>query len=79
MTMPHLMNCPHSESGWCLACVSAEHEKREDQLRLSTWRGARITTLEKALDAIESLASCKASDWPGASEVARLAMKAVQG
>lgn len=21
MTMPHLMNCPHSEDGWCLSCV----------------------------------------------------------
>lgn len=21
MTMPHLMNCRHSETGWCLDCV----------------------------------------------------------
>lgn len=21
MTMPHLMNCEHSDSGWCLDCV----------------------------------------------------------
>ena len=21
MTMPHLMNCSHSEDGWCLECV----------------------------------------------------------
>jgi hypothetical protein len=21
MTMPHLMNCGHSEDGWCLMCV----------------------------------------------------------
>ena len=21
MTMPHLMNCSHSETGWCLDCV----------------------------------------------------------
>ena len=27
MTMPHLMNCPHSESGWCLDCVKAVHEQ----------------------------------------------------
>lgn len=26
MTMPHLMNCPHSDSGWCLDCVKAEHD-----------------------------------------------------
>lgn len=31
--MPHLMNCPHSEAGWCLACVKQEHEKHE---RLTT-------------------------------------------
>jgi len=23
MTMPHLMNCSHSEDGWCLGCVTA--------------------------------------------------------
>lgn len=21
MTVPHLMNCPHSDEGWCLDCV----------------------------------------------------------
>ena len=29
MTMPHLMNCQHSEDGWCLDCVKAEHEDSE--------------------------------------------------
>lgn len=24
MTMPHLENCRHSESGWCLDCVKAQ-------------------------------------------------------
>jgi hypothetical protein len=24
--MPHLMNCEHSETGWCLACVGGMHE-----------------------------------------------------
>jgi hypothetical protein len=23
MTVPHLMNCPHSDDGWCLDCVAA--------------------------------------------------------
>ena len=27
--MPHLMNCSHSESGWCMDCVKAEHERTE--------------------------------------------------
>lgn len=21
MTMPHMMNCPHTPAGWCLMCV----------------------------------------------------------
>jgi hypothetical protein len=25
MTMPHLMNCGHSDDGWCLDCVKALH------------------------------------------------------
>lgn len=25
MTMPHLMNCLHSETGWCLECVKELH------------------------------------------------------
>ena len=29
MTMPHLMNCDHSGSGWCLACVKALHDEKE--------------------------------------------------
>jgi hypothetical protein len=26
MTMPHLMNCPHSAEGWCLDCVKELHD-----------------------------------------------------
>lgn len=22
MTVPHLMNCPHNDDGWCLDCVA---------------------------------------------------------
>lgn len=29
MTMPHLMNCPHS-SEWCLDCVKKLHDEKED-------------------------------------------------
>lgn len=28
MTMPHLMNCSHSEDGWCLACVKELWEEK---------------------------------------------------
>ncbi len=29
MTMPHLMNCAHSETGWCLECVKKMHDEME--------------------------------------------------
>lgn len=29
VTMPHLMNCCHSDGGWCLECVRKLHESRE--------------------------------------------------
>lgn len=29
MTMPHLMNCGHSEDGWCLACVESLWEESQ--------------------------------------------------
>jgi hypothetical protein len=29
MTMPHLMNCPHSEDGWCLSCVKKQVDAAE--------------------------------------------------
>lgn len=32
MTMPHLMNCRHSEDGWCLDCVKEEHESKERRI-----------------------------------------------
>ena len=44
MTMPHLMNCQHSESGWCLACVKELHaeleiaEGRIAELDPESWR-----------------------------------------
>lgn len=27
--MPHLMNCMHSEDGWCLDCVKEMHDESE--------------------------------------------------
>ncbi len=29
MTMPHLMNCPHSGDGWCLDCVQRLQKDQE--------------------------------------------------
>lgn len=33
MTMPHLMNCRHSEDGWCLACVEKLQHERDQWAR----------------------------------------------
>lgn len=29
--MPHLMNCRHSEDGWCLECVKGLHDRIQDE------------------------------------------------
>lgn len=34
--MPHLMNCPHMDDGWCLSCVRElweESEKRRECIK----------------------------------------------
>lgn len=31
MTMPHLMNCNHSDDGWCLECVRELWEEKHQQ------------------------------------------------
>jgi hypothetical protein len=36
MTMPHLMNCPHTEAGWCGECVIALWEEKEKFAALAT-------------------------------------------
>lgn len=33
MTMPHLMNCRHSDVGWCLTCVKDEHDANESIIK----------------------------------------------
>lgn len=35
MTMPHLMNCQHSEDGWCLDCVKKLHDAAEELVQVS--------------------------------------------
>lgn len=44
MTMPHLENCHHSESGWCLECVKAMYDEPE----LDGWR-ERAIAMQSAL------------------------------
>lgn len=65
MTMPHLMNCAHSESGWCLACVGelaakadADREEirnfqaRLDTVRVATSQGCLAAALGKPMHAV---------------------------
>ena len=35
MTVPHLMNCPHTDSGWCTECVAElgnENWRQRDEI-----------------------------------------------
>ena len=43
MTVPHLMNCPHSDDGWCLDCVAA--------LGNENWRMRELLNKRPALNA----------------------------
>lgn len=58
MTMPHLMNCSHSESGWCLDCVK---ELQRDQERLDF-----LATCNKGWPVVEEL---KHQHGPGSIDV----------
>jgi hypothetical protein len=54
MTMPHLENCLHSETGWCLDCVKRQWDEldyaeivnakvnRENELLRNALRSARL-------------------------------------
>lgn len=44
MTMPHLMNCAHSEDGWCLECVRKQWEE------LDNLKGVSQTMLNQVAD-----------------------------
>lgn len=46
MTIPHLMNCSHSEDGWCLECVKqlySEVERLRQALAESMFNMSKIT------------------------------------
>ena len=45
MTVPHLMNCPHTDSGWCTECVA--------ELGNENWR--QRETLEKTRGALAEI------------------------
>ncbi len=39
MTMPHLMNCSHSDDSWCLDCVKQLYD--EDQAKIKRLQGIK--------------------------------------
>lgn len=64
MTMPHLMNCPHSDDGWCLDCVAA--------LGNENWRMRELLNKRPALNAgtLEAYAA-----WTGEVYASDMALK----
>lgn len=59
MTMPHLMNCSHSEDGWCLDCVKVlwdEKDRNETRLKLALYMLIRANNIA---DPVRSLAACE--------------------
>lgn len=59
MTMPHLMNCPHSEIGWCLECVKALHDDFEtaesESRRLRSERDKLLLQIDNSTDGCEAI------------------------
>lgn len=48
MTMPHLMNCDHSDEGWCLHCVqSLEKEKYDAVIEAGKYEYALQATAQR--------------------------------
>lgn len=55
MTMPHLMNCPHSEDGWCLDCVKVLWDEKEQQSWAADFISRERNSAQAKLDAIEDI------------------------
>jgi cell shape-determining protein MreC len=54
MTLPHLMNCEHTGTGWCLSCVSLLYLKSEYRQQTVS---QQLEDLEKMRGEINSLRS----------------------
>ena len=72
MTMPHLQNCDHSDTGWCLDCVKKLHDEWE--LKLDIQKSCRFQHNAEELKAIgELLAFLEA--WPESTNHADLGIE----
>ena len=67
MTMPHLENCRHSETGWCLDCVGEEHRKHAETIqRLIEHAAVKMySAREKAIESEAEGDARLAAFWRG--------------
>lgn len=82
MTVPHLMNCPHSDDGWCLNCVVVLGNKNWELRDDLAWCEKRIAELE---DGLRQIAVWKQEDqddheicirqWRGCVAIAHALLK----
>lgn len=49
MTMPHLMNCDHSDDGWCLDCVKKLWDHAQFVANQAIAKGGEEFLLRRAL------------------------------
>ena len=59
MTMPHLMNCDHSDDGWCLDCVKELHDKPTIFQLANWWKCASVSEREEFLYEIGAYSVCE--------------------
>lgn len=50
MTMPHLMNCPHSTTDWCLLCVGKLWEERTHYKQLANIYQEMLRSAEQEVE-----------------------------
>lgn len=53
MTMPHLMNCSHTEDGWCAECVKSMCEELLTHAEIIEKQRKQIETLYKAIEILK--------------------------
>lgn len=72
MTMPHLMNCGHSDDGWCLACVKTlEDERYNTVIEAGKYEYALQAALQRQETAEKQLAQLREQLAKAESEAKR--------
>ncbi len=65
MTMPHLQNCDHSDSGWCLDCVKKLNDRWEE--KVSEVASCRFQHSDAECKAVGELLKYL-QDWPNTAD-----------